>query len=109
MSGKRKKRWRPRFSVRTLVVVVTLVCLYLAGRIPTERQGLDDVHRYVAARPGQNWPRNASTPFPLIVGIDDMTISANTSLRQFDVRRRYYFWFFGLVIPLPYDRFGSYP
>ena len=31
------KRWRPRFSVRTLVIVVTLVCVYLAGQKITQR------------------------------------------------------------------------
>jgi hypothetical protein len=42
------KRWRPRFSVRTLVVVVTLVCCYAACWGPTKRQGVEDVMKYAA-------------------------------------------------------------
>jgi hypothetical protein len=37
------KRWRPRFSVRTLVIVVTLVCCYMACWRPTKRRGVADV------------------------------------------------------------------
>ena len=41
------KRWRPRFSVRTLVVLVTLVCCYAACWGPTKRQGFKDVVNHV--------------------------------------------------------------
>ena len=34
------KRWRPTFSVRTLVVMVTLVCCYVACWGPTKTQRL---------------------------------------------------------------------
>ena len=45
------KRWRPRFSVRTLVVVVTLVYCYAACWGPTNRRGVADV---------------TTAPFPLV-------------------------------------------
>ena len=39
------RRWRPRLSVRTLVVLVTLVCCYAAYWGPTKTRGGDDVPR----------------------------------------------------------------
>jgi len=40
------------------------------------------------------WDKNASAIAPLIVGIDDESRS----------ERHYYFWFFGQVVKLPYER-----
>ena len=39
----KRRRWRPRFSVRTLVILLTLVCCYAACWGPTKRHGVDDV------------------------------------------------------------------
>jgi hypothetical protein len=41
------KWWRPTFSVRTLVIVVTMVCLYAACWGPTKRRGVNDVVNFV--------------------------------------------------------------
>ena len=42
------KRWRPwRFSVRTLAIVVTLVCVVLALWLATNDRGIADVNRVV--------------------------------------------------------------
>ena len=37
------KRWRPRFSIRTLVILVTLACVVLALWLATNAQGIVDV------------------------------------------------------------------
>jgi hypothetical protein len=114
------KRWRPRFSIRTLVIVVALVCCYAACWGPTKRTGVADVLRYVdpdrvkqmdraKTRISPNakqlepvwpswvsptWSKSAafgeSATLPLLVGIN------------FNATRHYYFWFFGYVAKLPY-------
>jgi len=107
------KRWRPRFSVRTLVILVTLVCCYAACWGPTKTRGVKDVveqvngPQYDANSPvddetllGASIVRpvglNTSTTIPLVVGIDENYRGG--------VSRHYYFWFFGYVAKLPFER-----
>jgi hypothetical protein len=59
------KRWRPRFSIRTLVIVVTLVCCYAACWGPTKRWGVVDV--YHGHPPESANYRNAAPVAPLVV------------------------------------------
>ena len=107
------KRWRPRFSVRTLVVLVTVVCCYAACWGPTKRQGVIDALRCEIDLTDKNYESewltdennelvepflqlfDAKATMPLVVGV-------TPSIRQ--RRRRYYFWFFGYVAKLPYER-----
>jgi hypothetical protein len=116
------KRWWPRFSLRTLAIVVTLVCCYAACWGPTKTRGVSDVVRHVdperakrmsgarviispngtRLRPvspswiSPTWGTSAtfgeSATMPLLVGIN------------FNATRHYYFWFFGYVAKLPYER-----
>ena len=106
------KRWRLRFSIRTLVVVVTLVCCYAACWGPTKKWGLRDVPRRAfrgtiglsSGNAEEDAEMNekfygsfdASPALPLVVSIDWEYDSPPT--------RRYYFWFFGYVAKLPYER-----
>ena len=97
------KRWRPRFSVRTLVIVVTLVCCYAACWGPTKRHGVAALaHEYeltddIRFHSGPVGIFHTSAAAPLIVRQDeDFFIDCLT--------RRYYFWFFGYVAKLPYER-----
>ena len=85
------KRWRPRWSVRTLVIVVTLVCAYLACWGPTKNRGVNDVLKHV------DQGSNTSRTMPLIVGIDVFVYDRRSTVH------RYYFWFFGYVAKLPYE------
>lgn len=104
----KRKRWRPRFTVRTLVVVMTLVCCYMACWMVTERQGVSDVYHFTASKledqghkTALDWQDfmpeflNASANTPFLVGLDTLT-SPTT--------HRYYFWFFGYVAELPFER-----
>ncbi len=47
MTNPTPKRFRPRFSIRTLVIVVTLVCCYAACWGPTKTNGVEDVAEHV--------------------------------------------------------------
>ena len=94
------KRWRPRFSVRTLVIAVTLVCCYAACWGPTKRRGIEDVQDRIIGREPSFF--NAMdglfikyySPVPLIVAADHLLFG----------KRVYYFWFFGFVAKLPLER-----
>ena len=88
------KRWGPRFSVRTLVIVVTLVCCYAACWGPTKTRGVEDVALFVGSAERsyvQVWTTFAAAP--LVVRAD-----------HFVGISHYYFWFFGYVAKLPYER-----
>ena len=92
------KRWRPRFSVRTLVIVVTLVCCYLGLWEATKRQGRSDVLvetlRY-----------DVKAIAPLIVATGETKLGdGNLTYTPVTPIRRYYFWFFGYVVKLPFER-----
>ena len=104
------KRWRPRFSVRTLVIIITLVCCYAACWGPTETRGVDDVINWIYRdihfniddrNPGD--PRFLATfnrawsPAPFLVTIK------GPAARGVPIRRYYFFWFFGHVSELPFE------
>ena len=96
------KRWRPRFSIRTLILVVTLVCCYAACWGPTKRQGVASLAAeyeltdklFVHWGPGGIFHTSAVAPL-LIVQDEDFGNA---------LTRRYHFWFFGHVAKLPIER-----
>ncbi len=102
------KRWRPRFSVRTLVILVTLVCCYAACWGPTKTRGVADVEEATqeisfrlmlqGASPEEieDIFRDDCTCLPLIVRMPRHDDPAGGY--------HYYFWFFGYVAKLPYER-----
>ena len=109
------KRWRPRFSIRTLVIVVTLVCCYAACWGPMKTQGVQDVlqrasgvggqYHFVAATTMTSsgnfiWYGDATARLPLIA---EVLVIENTTVGDVSTRR-YYFWFFGYVAKLPFER-----
>jgi len=92
-SARKPKRWRPRFSVRTLVILVTLVCCYAACWGPTKTQGIADINSRVDSSLVQ--------PFvPLVL----RTESPYLNFRHGVIWEHYYFWFFGYIAKLPYER-----
>jgi hypothetical protein len=95
------KRWRPRFSVRMLVSLVTLVCCYAACWGPTKRQGVHDVRLLVKS---SGYHSNVGEPFPvipLLVTVEPARIGDMDVLRGTLLRRCRFFWFFGYVILFP--------
>jgi hypothetical protein len=98
------KRWRPRFSLRALIVVVTLACAYLACWRFTATAGVEAVIYHVYGyeiAPIDDWDFNPSTPLPMIVGIDE---SHSVGLSSIMIQRRYYFWYFVGATPLPFQK-----
>jgi hypothetical protein len=91
------KRWRPKFSVRTLVIVVTLVCCYLGLWKTTKSQGVEDVKRHIDKTYFVG--RDYSAVVPLVVSYRGQ---GPPGMRY--VHRHYYLWFFGYVAKLPWER-----
>ncbi len=114
------KRWRPRFSVRTLVILVTLVCCYAACWGPTKTRGPGDVQSRVneltKARASFGRPSgafrvatDAEVVAPLIIATHESHFEnwiplGSTLSMSVPQSRSYYFWFFGYVAKLPYER-----
>lgn len=78
------KRWRPRFSVRTLVILVTVVCAYFGAWEATKRYG---VHSY--RTPWSEFLREYS-PMPFIVCVEYPYLDST----------EYNLWLFGPTIKL---------
>lgn len=92
---------RPRFTLRTLVILVTFVCCYAACWGPTKRRGVHDVER--TERSVDELFFEASAKLPLIVGATVAKVGPAPS-RRIKAFRRYHFWFFGYVAKLPFER-----
>ena len=88
------------------MIVVTLVCAYLACWGPTKKRGIEDVEAFALSTAWDTEVRDnphlamhsVSIPkpyaaIPLAVVVDG-----------WDSTRHYYFWFFGYVAKLPYER-----
>jgi hypothetical protein len=95
------KRWRPRFSVRTLVIVVTLVCVYAACWGPTKTKGVSDVHLFLVAH-GISNARVPCPVLPLLIKVDpDFKEGEIFGLGSLINQRIYFVWCFGYVSALP--------
>ena len=108
------KRFRLRFSIRTLVIVVTLVCCYAACWGPTKEYGPADVDESISYL---HFRLEVVPVAPLVISVNDLPTYYNGSLPitgdisalpgtrlVYTKPRRYYFWFFGYVAKLPYER-----
>ena len=90
------KRWRPRWSIRILLIIITLICAYLACWGPTKNQGVADVVREKVSGP------QIEAVAPFIVRAETWNLTGPDKVTR--SYRRYYFWFFGYVAKLPYER-----
>ncbi len=103
-----RHRWT-RFSIRKLVFVVTLFCAYLASWRVTVTHGVPDAAGMLAATK-QVGVIDDSVPFPFVVGLDESlsTTAIPTGVLVNHTNRRYYFWFFGYIAKLPFERIVRY-
>ena len=95
--------WRLKLSLRSFLVLISVMCAYLACWTPTVNVGVPDVSR--RADLDAEFLLEISSVAPLVVevrGVDGFTnLWMDTALEE---RRDYYFWCFGYVARLPYHR-----
>src|SRR5688572_26496760 len=104
-------RFRPRFSVRTLAILVTLVCAYFGAWEATKRFAknygeLSRIHwplhppRYppLHPQPQDYYVHESYSPLPFIVAQKGQRYQ-----RVWEFRRRYYIWLFGRMFAIPYE------
>lgn len=93
-----------------MLVLLTLAAAYLACWWPTKEQGVDDVANHIRTGHGFVWPEESAPLVPLVVRVTERgpvappsgPLSSNGVLLQ--STRCYYFWFFGFIAKLPYER-----
>ena len=89
-----------RFSVRTLAIVVTIFCLYLAAWEATKRYGMRTIVRQTNPQIADaNWFENefsrmtdqgfVSSPMPFVISLEVWNANGATAERD------YFVWFFG--------------
>ena len=107
-SGEEKaERWRPRFTVRTLVILVSLVCVYFGAWEITKRNAKTRANATIY---GDNDEPlrifNTSIPMPFIVVRDEVQYRESTSKGGVSLtsehRRSYHLWLFGPMFRLFY-------
>jgi len=93
--GKKTKRWwRPRFSVKTLAIMVTLTCVYFGAWEATTEWGCPQVL-------GAYWDgTSVSSPMPFLVVRSVFTIKQSRRGFYADTDDTYYLWFFGYFVRL---------
>ncbi len=77
--------FRPRFSIRTLAIFVTLVCAYFGAWEATKRYGTPQVI-------DDHW-QWSSSPVPFLVRRDELP----------ELKTHYYLWQFGSTFKLPIE------
>lgn len=95
---------RPRFSLRTLAIVVALICVYIAALEATKKFGLPEIPKSGTLNLGDGTTiYNAESPLPLIVSCDESRRLLPSSGHEvwFSRQRHYYLWLFGPEIELP--------
>jgi len=95
-------RRRPRFSIRALLLAVTLVALYFAAWEMTKRSGIGLVapERQIADIPSPRARPFDSCPAPFVVS-RERYYGLPPKYGDF---REYHFWFFGYTVKLPFER-----
>lgn len=88
-------KFQPRFSLRTLVIMVTLVGAYFAAWQPTKVFGIPKVN---SRGLGQS-SVPVTSPAPLLIRSIEYDRNAKAPFRI-----RYHLWLFGIVYTFPFDR-----
>ena len=99
---KHKRRWF-RFKLRTLIVIVTLICLYLGSWELTKDSGMDAVVQHAHTNDGV-MPVNGHSPVLFVCSIDWVAPDPNSVPVQGNnpgiLHSTLYLWFFGLIVRL---------
>lgn len=92
------KRRRLRFSLRILLILITLACLYLGCWFPTATTGVRDVNERFSARTMPKAPLIlVQDVYETLVRQPPPTFVPTAMTRR---TRTYYFWFFGWSVEL---------
>jgi hypothetical protein len=94
-------RYRLRFSIRSLLILVTIVCLFLTCWIQTSSKGVRDLSRHEISNYGSRYSERAV--FPLLVAADERSLEIVPGMprAQMVTRSKYFIWLFGWLIELP--------
>ena len=102
---KAKRRfWHPRFSLRTLAIVMTLLCAYFASWEATKRYGEKAVREREASLGEitlsiQIEHVHSPVPFFVVAGVtNSFTDATNGVSYNIPFLRRYYLWFGKVVL-----------
>ena len=92
---------RPRFSIRALLLVVTLIALYFGAWEMTKRSGIGLVspETQKANIPSPRPRPFDSCPAPFVVSRERYYGLPH----KFGDFREYHFWFFGYTVKLPFE------
>ena len=96
--------------MRTLAIVVTLVCAYLGTWDATKNFGVPESHPWSNPIMPEPWIVAADAPLPLIVRCDERRVGfaralvTNRPMSVVTQYRCYYVWLFGPTIKLPFEK-----
>jgi hypothetical protein len=97
------KRRRVRFSLRVLIVVMTLVCLYFASWRPTVTHGVADVSERLT-KENHGVPVQARPKAPLLLALEVVHVRVGANGTQLVTESTYYPWFYGRVAEMPFTK-----
>ena len=112
--AKQRSIWRPRFSIRTLVIFVTVVCCYFGAWEATKRYGVPtkarsgSVTAHVSGRRVPGTVKSCISPLPCLLIQDVLQprvrIKTSGSLTiEYYQGRHFHLWLFGPTIKLPFE------
>jgi hypothetical protein len=84
-----------RFSLRTMLILIAVACLYLSFWPATTTRGVRDIHMLFDRR-----YCNAKAVFPLLLTTKEATIGGQNG--PLCVRTHYLVWFYGWTAELPF-------
>ena len=97
-------RFRPRFSLRTLFVFVTLVCAYFGAWEATKKYGVPFGPEGPAPKRDIYSIVDSTSPVAFIVSRQEWCVDLDgTNESRQSIHRHYYLWLFGPMIRLPFE------
>ena len=91
------QKWRPRFSLRAVIITVTLICAYFAAWDATKKYGIE----YPKFETGPVDPNGFQTVTMHSVG-EDAPMPFLIRLKADGDPSEFFVWFFGLKFKLPF-------
>ena len=102
------RSWRPRFSLKVLLLLPLLVGLVLMSAIMTRQHGEASVEKWLLQKNGAHGDVVYEAPLLISETKRDSTIVQNNLngviISEGEIRKHYYMWLFGATIKLPYSK-----